>query len=482
MRGKDAPKIVNAGVWSAAVIGALAFSISLGAYLFGGLDNEISADTETPVAGAPKEECATNTTMYTIHNYPGTANLIGGTHAGYYQDNDINWRCSYVCVPDGTELEDYLKDATIDGKPITLAKDPDDFNDNIFKKDPKAAMTITVILSEAAKTSSRQCKGNSKDYGIITNAQGIIDTVDRQESAYKETEAARQEAISGAGTIAGVPVPLEAAVSGGSEASQTESSTSDLSKCKSYINNFLVNYENNQNMESDFYNGIKKFYIELKLKEENNNQGILELCNTYKSTIQKYLQSRGVDESDQSKSSEQQGQCTAETLNTYIQSKLKELELKKIMLKFVASFTANNPIRNDICQDQITFIDDFNNNVNEAASEMNEIVKIYGTYTNIVKGETNNGIIATLIKDGEEYIWSTRVKITARSETRKYSTYVYFRAFISIEDKRISPMSVIFSPYYNQATNWLGQPIGITYAKMFEDSNRLYQTPPFTLR
>lgn len=320
MKGKDAPKVVNVGVWSAAVIGALAFSITLGSYLFGGLDNQISADTETASlqSGEPTQKCGSGT-MYTINNYPGSASLLPGGHASYYLEGDKNWRCSYVCVPEGTDLKTYLNGSTAGGKKISLVDNPTTFN-SLVSEDKTTAMTSTVILSQSVETYktdgttyNRRCTGpNSTDYADIKDAdEGAIDTVDRQESAYKETEAARQEAISGAGTIAGTPTPFGAPMSGGESNNDDASSGGNITdqdylKCKAGVNSFLwenrkygslLNFLNGERPLKIMYDNVSKQYKALKKAEadgERSIKSLLDSCNLTKNLIESFEEQRSI--------------------------------------------------------------------------------------------------------------------------------------------------------------------------------------------
>lgn len=271
MKNYEAPKIVNISIWAAAIFGVLIFSVSLGLYFFGFLDSQISADTETEAMGKPLGQCKPGETMYTINNYPGTSNLLPGGHAVYYSESDKNWRCSYICIPQGQTLEDYFnsEDFSIDGKRIVIVKSPSMFND-LFKQDPETAMQRTIILDQSRPTSERKCEGpNSVDYGTIENSYNgkIIEKVKRADSDYQTSygqQLTREEEITGAGTIAGVPKSFKAPVTEGTPSDKTTDTSGDLKQCMAKVNKFLIEYENKQGNNErliEAYNRIRQNYI-----------------------------------------------------------------------------------------------------------------------------------------------------------------------------------------------------------------------------
>lgn len=295
MKNYEAPKIVNVSIWTAAIFGVLVFSVSLGAYFFGFLDSQqISADTETEAMGKPLGQCKPGEIMYTINNYPGTSNLLPGGHATYYSESDKNWRCSYICVPQGQTLEDYFNSGEflIDGKRTVIVKSPSMFND-LFEQDPKTAMQRTIILDQSLPTSERQCEGpNSVDYGTIKNPYNgkIIEKVKRADSDYQTSygqQLTREEEITGAGTIAGAPEPFQAPVTEGTN--NIDRSESDkLGSCLKKVNDFIYRYSNRDNLSEDkqkLLNEIVKEYNGLK---KSSNPSISK-CNETLLSIEAFL-------------------------------------------------------------------------------------------------------------------------------------------------------------------------------------------------
>jgi hypothetical protein len=297
MRTKEAPKIVNASVWTAVFVGVMAFSVSLSAYFFGFLDNQISADTDSP--------CKEGEVQVAINNYPDPASLIDQSHSAYYIDNsrDTYFRCSNVCISSDisttvSERLNKLLQGTINGNKIKIFQDSASFNEAIKKgEDAKIeAMTRGVIIPQTKSS----CEGmpNSISYGKIETEGGEeVEQVQRgdentQPEVDKDGIAIRD--ITGADKIAGAPVQLEApgsAVSKDDQDSSTDKSTTtadQVDECMKQVKDYLDYYKPEKT--SDLYKvettkiGVRSDYKRIQDKTKidiitNKTQAVLDQCN-----------------------------------------------------------------------------------------------------------------------------------------------------------------------------------------------------------
>jgi hypothetical protein len=200
----EAPRVVNVGVWSVAVVGALVFAVTLGLGVYQSLNNPISADTDTATApttvAAIKADangkCPANYTPVALRNFPDSyykSFPSGGIPTSAFESKmGNNWRCTVYCISlNGLSVTDaagqnaiatYLTGAKIGGKDIILDKTEDEFINN-FKTNQNSPtigdeLIRTVILSS---TLTPACKGSggtagaSIDYGVLTIKSG--DTV-----------------------------------------------------------------------------------------------------------------------------------------------------------------------------------------------------------------------------------------------------------------------------------------------------------------
>lgn len=317
MRGKDAPRIINASVWSAAVIGALAFSVSLGAYFWGVMDRKVTAD----VAGGETTQapCPAGETPVAIHNYPGGDFLIGGTHSSYYlSESDKNFRCSFVCISTDTNktvaqrVEAKLEGATIGGETAITFSNGYAFSDYISKADDvqrakQRAMTAGVILNAVRPVTYNLqtkrwegCNGpNSVRYGEIKTAEQTIEQLPErpsdEETKYQEPATTNKDTTTGADRIAGAPQPYGAPVGGDSteDTSEGTSISQKISNCRDLLVQF--NSDNNLRKFSPKFNTqVNKLLYELtyKIKFEEDGFGYNETTlNTCRVIAQYYYDS-----------------------------------------------------------------------------------------------------------------------------------------------------------------------------------------------
>jgi len=318
MRGKDAPRIINASVWSAAVIGALAFSVSLGAYFWGVMDRQVTAD----VAGGETTQapliCPQGETAVAIHNYPGGDFLIGGTHSSYYlSEKDKDFRCSFICVAgdvnDPKKLAEAVKvkleRATIGGKDVITFSNGYAFSDFISRGntgDKERAMTAGVILNAVRPVTYNSqtkrwegCNGpNSVRYGEIKTAEQTIEQLPErpsdEETKYQEPATTSKD-TTGADRIAGAPQPYGAPTGGDSteDTSEGTSISQKISNCRDLLVQF--NSDNNLRKFSPKFNTqVNKLLYELtyKIKFEEDGFGYNETTlNTCRVIAQYYYDS-----------------------------------------------------------------------------------------------------------------------------------------------------------------------------------------------
>ncbi len=305
MKRRDAPKIVNAGIWTAVIVCTLVFSVSIVSYFFSFSKSNISADT----SGI----CGEGKTRVAINNYPGENNLLNETHSSYYLNSSDNYfRCSYICIdsydPNATvaaRIQSAIGGGTIGGSPIQFYNTIDEFNSAVKEggTSKTTAMTRGIIVPQT-KTS---CTGmpNSISYAPIKTADGTetvtqIPRGDEQQQPEIDEQGIAKPTVEeiSAKTVAGAPVPLTVGTTGDGGSAKTDENINELDECKSYINNFLIAYsrriKNNEDL-SKFYRGMEDFYIDLKKNIKSgkwNNDSALDYCQTYKNTIINYLKKR----------------------------------------------------------------------------------------------------------------------------------------------------------------------------------------------
>ncbi len=205
-KNDEAPKVLNVSIWSLAIVGALAFSISIGGLVSGWMGlPEISADksgSET-TAKTTSVSCQTGETPVMITNYPGgDVNKIGLDLGGKEEDAKTGqdgtlhhtisslvkgnrWYCQVVCVPwidqtktmaDGknqSAIRDYFGPATISGESLKLIGNADDLETALKsaqsdKKDIGYYIYLPALQIYKASDSSTKCQGPSDPYPSMT--------------------------------------------------------------------------------------------------------------------------------------------------------------------------------------------------------------------------------------------------------------------------------------------------------------------------
>lgn len=359
MKSQEAPKIVNASVWTAAIIGVLVFAVSLTTYFFGFLDNQISADTEDTLSDQPSQ-CPQGQMAVAINNYPGKENLIDGIHSGYYPGNsDMNFRCSHICVDRELSLEansektlnadiGSLQGATINQEqPLISFASSDEFNKAIEKggADKEKAIKYGFIVDKirVVKGEGTGCLGpNSVPYGEIFDKDGKgITILDRPDTSYKEpaltkeddivagepaVESALKKDLTGADKPAGAPVPFGAPTGPGTE-TDTEKGGSDtnaqLQKCMKNVEGFIAKYGGAHKPTAPFflahYKYIQSKYEGLKKKVEaggRDPERLLKACRLLESQIKNVTSATSATSSSTSATTQKQpSSSVAKTLN-----------------------------------------------------------------------------------------------------------------------------------------------------------------------
>ncbi|MCX6809929.1 MAG: hypothetical protein NTZ65_04265 [Candidatus Berkelbacteria bacterium] len=207
----DAPRVVNIGIWSMAVVGALAFAISLGGWFYSSVESPISASTSAGSGTCPSDK------QIAINNYPGTSKEY---HALLSNSRDQNWRCSLVCNTSGKSPDEFIKGLTIGGKPVIIYSTGDEFKSkgsNIGKDDFDRVVVsgATKGKCEGAKTGSTN--GASIDYVDIKYNDKAVEPLSKNETIKELSQAANADTSSNE-----LPAPID---NPGSSPSGTDSTT-----------------------------------------------------------------------------------------------------------------------------------------------------------------------------------------------------------------------------------------------------------------
>jgi len=335
VKSQEAPKIVNASIWTAAIIGVLVFAVSLTTYFFGFLDNQISADTEDTLSDQPSQ-CPEGKMAIAINNYPGRENLIDGKHNEYWLSNsDMNFRCSHICVDINEKLSSESATLSIEanseektlsanlsslegattgqGQPLISFASSDKFNEAIKKggEDREKAIKYGFIVDKirVVKGENTGCLGpNSVPYDEILDKDGKkITTLYRRPTAYTgsattgeddvvagepATESAPERDLTGASKPADAPRPFGAPTGSGGEADtkgDNDTTNTQLQECMKSIEDFIKKYSGVYKPTAFHYLAHYKYiqskYKGLKGKVANNRdpEMALRACQLLKS-------------------------------------------------------------------------------------------------------------------------------------------------------------------------------------------------------